>query len=49
MDIFKDYGLNITENMQKQFDRYTELLLEYNQKFNLTAIVNPDEIKKKHY
>lgn len=49
MDIFKDYGLNITENMQKQFDRYTELLLEYNQKFNLTAIVNPDEIKIKHY
>lgn len=35
--------------MQKQFDRYTELLLEYNQKFNLTAIVNPDEIKIKHY
>lgn len=49
MDIFKNYGLNITENMQKQFDRYTELLLEYNQKFNLTAIVNPDEIKIKHY
>lgn len=49
MDIFKDYGLNITENMQKQFDKYTELLLEYNQKFNLTAIVNPDEIKIKHY
>ena len=49
MDIFKDYGLNITENMQKQFDRYTELLLEYNQKFNLTAIVNPDGIKIKHY
>ncbi len=49
MDIFKDYGLNITENMQNRFDRYTELLLEYNQKFNLTAIINPDEIKIKHY
>ena len=49
MDIFKDYGLNITENMQKQFDRYTELLLEYNQKFNLNAIINPDDIQIRHY
>jgi len=31
------------------FDRYLQELLEWNKKFNLTAITNPEEIRKKHF
>jgi len=35
--------------LKKEFDIYTKLLIEWNEKINLTAITNPEEIKKKHY
>ena len=31
------------------FDKYMELLLEYNKMFNLTAITQPDEVRIKHF
>jgi len=31
------------------FDRYLQELLEWNKKFNLTAITSPEEIRKKHF
>jgi len=31
------------------FDIYLKELLEWNQKFNLTAITDPDEIRKRHF
>ncbi|MEA4891701.1 MAG: 16S rRNA (guanine(527)-N(7))-methyltransferase RsmG [Peptococcaceae bacterium] len=33
----------------EQFNRYTQLLQEWNEKVNLTAILDPDEIQVKHY
>ncbi|GHU53421.1 ribosomal RNA small subunit methyltransferase G [Clostridia bacterium] len=35
--------------MSEQFEVYTKLLLEWNEKFNLTAITKPEEIEVKHY
>ncbi len=35
--------------MKPEFQRYMELLLEWNEKINLTAITEPEEIKTKHF
>ena len=35
--------------MKPEFQKYMELLLEWNEKINLTAITKPDEIEKKHF
>ncbi len=34
---------------EEKFSQYTKLLLEWNEKINLTAITDPDEIISKHY
>ncbi|MFH1347557.1 MAG: 16S rRNA (guanine(527)-N(7))-methyltransferase RsmG [Candidatus Margulisiibacteriota bacterium] len=36
-------------NEGKLFDIYSEALLEWNEKFNLTAITDPEEIRLKHF
>lgn len=46
---FNDYGIKIDEKMQEAFEKYADILLYYNQKFNLTAIVDREEIKIKHF
>lgn len=35
--------------MDKRFDLYLKELIEWNKKFNLTSITDPDEIRKKHF
>ncbi|MDY5253003.1 MAG: 16S rRNA (guanine(527)-N(7))-methyltransferase RsmG [Erysipelotrichaceae bacterium] len=45
----EDHGLVITDKMLEQFDRYAQLLIEWNQKMNLTAIVEYDKIIEKHF
>lgn len=35
--------------MDKLFDTYLKELIDWNQKFNLTAITDPEEIRKKHF
>ena len=47
MKLLKEYGLN--EKQISNFVRYRDLLLKWNEKFNLTAITNPDEIEEKHF
>lgn len=42
-------GVKLDEKQLDAFDRYTALLLEWNAKFNLTRITEPDEIAVKHY
>ena len=39
----------LTEKMQQQFEDYMKLLLEWNEKINLTAITEEDEIILKHF
>ncbi len=42
-------GIGLGEKQQYQFSRYLDLLLEWNQKFNLTAITEPKEIIVQHF
>ena len=39
----------LTEKMQQQFEDYKSLLLEWNEKINLTAITEEDDIILKHF
>ncbi|MGP1470684.1 MAG: 16S rRNA (guanine(527)-N(7))-methyltransferase RsmG [Schwartzia sp. (in: firmicutes)] len=43
------YGLSLTDKQVMQFDRYAMLLLSWNEKMNLTAIVEPTEVAVKHF
>jgi len=43
-----DYGLTLSDEQQQQFTRYYELLIEWNQKINLTAITEPCDVAVKH-
>lgn len=39
----------LTEEMAARLDRYAQLLLDWNQKINLTAITEPQDIVVKHF
>lgn len=39
----------LTDEQLEQFDTYARLLVEWNEKMNLTAITEPDEIVIKHF
>jgi len=43
------FGVSIDENIQEKFSTYTRLLLEWNEKVNLTAVTEEREIIVKHY
>lgn len=43
------YGINLNDRQQKQFQRYADLLVEWNQKMNLTAITEENAIYEKHF
>lgn len=45
----KNAGFPLFENQLIQFKTYAKLLLEWNEKMNLTAITAPDEIVTKHF
>lgn len=42
-------GIALTGPMLDALDQYAEILVEYNQKVNLTAITDPEEIEDKHF
>lgn len=43
------FGIEINENQAQQLDYYAEKLVEWNEKINLTAITDPEEIEIKHF
>ncbi len=43
------FGLALDAQQSGYFNTYSEFLLEYNNKVNLTAITDPDEIAIKHF
>ena len=43
------FGINLTEDIMKKLNMYGNLLLEWNQKINLTAITEPTEVLYKHF
>ena len=52
-DIFlkglEEVGYNITEEKTDKFDLYSKLLVEWNEKMNLTAVTDPEGISVKHF
>ncbi len=44
-----DLGFNIDNNKVKKFEDYSSLLLEWNEKINLTAVTDPEGISIKHF
>ena len=48
-DRLADLGLPLTDRQKEQYERYFELLVEWNEKINLTAITNKDEVYLKHF
>ncbi len=48
-DALKARGIGIDERMMEQFDLYAKYLREYNEKINLTAITEYEEVLDKHF
>ena len=45
----KDYKITLKENQYEQFQKYFELLAEWNEKMNLTAITDESGVALKHF
>ncbi|MBO4775222.1 MAG: 16S rRNA (guanine(527)-N(7))-methyltransferase RsmG [Lachnospiraceae bacterium] len=45
----KEWNIKISDEQLNLFEKYTALLLEWNEKINLTAITDINDIYKKHY
>ena len=45
----KEFNIEINEEQIKSFEKYMNLLLKWNEKINLTAITQPEEVKLKHF
>ncbi|MCM3112769.1 16S rRNA (guanine(527)-N(7))-methyltransferase RsmG [Lederbergia lenta] len=45
----KEKGIALDSQQLEQFERYFELLVEWNQKMNLTAITEKEEVYLKHF
>lgn len=48
-DRLADLGFLLTDRQKEQYERYFELLVEWNEKINLTAITDKDEVYLKHF
>jgi len=48
-EVFSTNNINLTDKQIKQFYDYMQLLLEWNEKINLTAITEVDDIILKHF
>lgn len=42
-------GIELNDRQKDQFERYFELLVEWNEKINLTAITEKNEVYLKHF
>lgn len=47
--VFAQHQIELSDGQLAQLDRYAELLAEWNQKMNLTAITDPEGILIKHF
>jgi len=45
----RSFGLTLTATQINRFQRYREQLLEWNQRFNLTAIEDPEQVEIRHF
>lgn len=44
-----EQGFELTDQQKDQFQRYFQLLVEWNEKINLTAITAEEEVYLKHF
>lgn len=44
-----EHGITLTDKQKKQFETYFKLLVEWNEKINLTAITDKEEVYLKHF
>ncbi|MDN5475071.1 MAG: class I SAM-dependent methyltransferase, partial [Lactococcus lactis] len=44
-----EFDIQLSDKQIKQFERYFELLVEWNEKINLTAITEKNEVYLKHF
>ncbi|QWQ39080.1 16S rRNA (guanine(527)-N(7))-methyltransferase RsmG [Gemella sp. zg-570] len=42
-------GINLSDKQKKQFEKYFELVIYWNERINLTAITNEEEFYTKHF
>ena len=49
LDSCHDFEINLPESAPDKLDTYAQLLVEWNEKMNLTAITEPREIVLKHF
>lgn len=47
--LLEKYNLTLTENQIEKFNKYYDILIKYNQMFNITAITEKDEVYEKHF
>ena len=45
----KELGIELTKEQLNQLDKFYKLLIEWNNKINLTRIVGEDEVYLKHF
>src|SRR3990172_6765876 len=48
-DVFKLLGVQLDASQLAAFDRYARELAEWNQRFNLTTITDPAQVRVKHF
>lgn len=48
-EIFLSNNIEVTDRQLQQFERYADLLIEWNEKFNLTSITGREDIYVKHF
>lgn len=48
-DLFRNYGIELDQTRIDKFEKYYELLIQENQKMNLTTITKYDDVVKKHF
>lgn len=48
-ELFSRGGIEVSEEQYEKLSRYAELLCEWNEKMNLTAITDPEGIAEKHF
>lgn len=49
LDALKDQGISLTEVQAQQFNTYFRMLVEWNEKMNLTAITDAPSVYLKHF
>ena len=49
LNVAERFQLNISDEQARKLEKYAEILLDWNQKMNLTAVTDPEGIVLKHF